>query len=191
MKTGTGSSHGDPVPVFSSRMILAVVKAAALQFFGAVLPVIMAGLGMAVILVVFPPLTFQPILIVLSSRMIAIPVVPLAILAIPVVPMLAVATGLFPLRAALLADHAFLFLAHFPFVGSDPRRGASFRAAQAGAVAASVPGGRPCRPQEGSPIRRSGPGRKRPPCTAENDGEWMHRRCSGPGRPAAFRHKGM
>ena len=76
-------------------MILAVVKAAALQFFGAVLPVIMAGLGMAVILVVFPPLTFQPILIVLSSRMIAIPVVPLAILAIPVVPMLAVATGLF------------------------------------------------------------------------------------------------
>ena len=97
-------------------MILAVVKAAALQFFGAVLPVIMAGLGMAVILVVFPPLTFQPILIVLSSRMIAIPVVPLAVLAIPVVPMLAVATGLFPLRAALLADHAFLFLAHFPLL---------------------------------------------------------------------------
>ena len=47
-------------------MILAVVKAAALQFFGAVLPVIMAGLGMAVILVVFPPLTFQPILIAVS-----------------------------------------------------------------------------------------------------------------------------
>ena len=97
-------------------MILAVVKAAALQLFGAVLPVIMAGLGMAVILVVFPPLTFQPILIVLSSRIIAIPVVPLAVLVVPVVPMLAVTTGLFPLRAALLADHAFLLLAHFPLL---------------------------------------------------------------------------
>ena len=168
-------------------MILAVVKAAALQFFGAVLPVIMAGLGMAVILVVFPPLTFQPILIVLSSRMIAIPVVPLAVLAIPVVR----CDGPVPSPCGAARGSCVPVPGAFSLVGSDPRRGASFRAAQAGAVAASVPGGRPCRPQEGSPIRRSGPGRKRPPCTAENDGEWMHRRCSGPGRPAAFRHKGM
>ena len=48
--------------------------------------------------------------------MIAIPVVPLAVLVVPVVPILAVTTGLFPLRAALLADHAFLFLAHFPLL---------------------------------------------------------------------------
>lgn len=94
----------------AARMILAVVKAAALQFFGAVLPIIVAGSGMAIILMSFPPFPFP---VVLFPRMAAVPVVPFAVLVIPVVPMLAVTPGLLPFHAALLTDHALLFLAHF------------------------------------------------------------------------------
>lgn len=97
----------------AARMILSVVKAAALQFLGAVLPVIVARLGMAAILVIFPPLMFPTLLILLFPRMVAIPIVPFAIFVVPVVPMLPVAPCLFPLHTALFPDHALLILAHF------------------------------------------------------------------------------
>ena len=97
----------------AARMILAVVKAAALQFFGAVLPIIVAGSGMTIILMRFPPFPFPPFPVVLFPRMVAVPVVPFAVLVIPAVPMLAVTPGLLPFHAALLTDHALLFFAHF------------------------------------------------------------------------------
>ena len=90
----------------AARMILAVVKAAALQFFGAVLPIIVAGSGMTIILMRFPPFPCPPFPVVLFPRMVAVPVVPFAVLVIPVVPMLAVTPGLLPFHAALLTDHA-------------------------------------------------------------------------------------
>lgn len=97
-------------------MVLSVVKAAALQFFRAVLSVIMAGLGVTAILAILPLLMFPAFLILPFPRMVAIHVVPFAIFVFLVVPMLAIAPRLFPLRTALLTDHALLFLAHFPLL---------------------------------------------------------------------------
>ena len=88
----------------AARMILAVVKAAALQFFRTVLPIIIAGPGMAIILMRFPPFPFPPFPVVLFPRMAAVPVVPFAVLVIPVVPMLAVTPGLLPFHAASSAE---------------------------------------------------------------------------------------
>ena len=96
-----------------------------------------------------------------------------------------------PLVRPLLTDHAFCSGA-FSLVGSDPRRGASFRAAQAGAVAASVPGGRPVG-HRGSPIRQVGRDETIRRVRQKMTGEWMHGRFApGPrARTGGVPHKSM